>query len=139
MSVIGLSLASESAFAEQGWPLQQNYGRPVYSQRVPYRATPSYTANYAPAAAPARAANVQIDLRVPTGAKVWFDGAATTQTGTSRTFVSAPLTPGSQYSYTVRVQWSVDGQVIERTRDISFMAGDHVQLDFTPTMQTASR
>jgi hypothetical protein len=37
MSVVGLSLASETAFAEQGWPLLQNYGRPVYSNRVPYR------------------------------------------------------------------------------------------------------
>jgi uncharacterized protein (TIGR03000 family) len=80
-----------------------------------------------------------IDLQVPAGAKVYFNGAATKQTGTSRTFVTGHLTPGVQYSYTVRVQWDDGGQVMERNRDISFMAGDQIRLDFTPTSLTAIR
>jgi hypothetical protein len=43
--------------------------------------------------------SAQIELQVPADTQVWFDGEKTTQTGTRRLFVSAPLTLGRQYTY----------------------------------------
>ena len=139
LACLGLLLASQAAFAQQqGWPFLENYGRPTNTTRVVRPATPSYTVT-TPVAIPASGGTFQIDLQVPEGAKVYFNGAATKQSGMSRTFVGPALTPGIQYSYSVRVQWSAGGHLVERTRDISFMAGDHVIVDFTPITQTASR
>ena len=139
LACLGLSLASEAAFAQQqGWPFLENYGRRTNTARVIRAATPSYALT-TPVVAPASAETIQINLQVPEGAKVYFNGAATKQTGMSRTFISSSLIPGIQYGYTVRVQWNEGGRLVERTRDISFMAGDHVSLDFTPSAQTASR
>ena len=135
--IIGLSLTGQAAFAQQqGWLFEPNYGRPTYPTRVVRTYTPSY-ALVAPVA-PATPGTT-IDLQVPAGAKVYFNGTATKQIGASRTFITGPLTPGVQYSYTVRVQWDDGGQVMERNRDISFMAGDQIRLDFTPTSLTAIR
>jgi uncharacterized protein (TIGR03000 family) len=74
---------------------------------------------------------VEITLRVPDGASVWFDGAATKQKGTTRVFVSPALHPGRDYSYDVRVQWQDEGGMVERTRHLKFQAGDHIRVDYT--------
>ena len=115
---------------QQGWLFQENYGRPTVSTHAVRSATPSY-AMTAPVVAPVKTGSIEIDLQVPTDAKVYFNGAATTQTGMSRAFVTAPLTPGYEYSYAIRVQWHEGNRLVERTRDLSFMAGDHVRVDFT--------
>jgi uncharacterized protein (TIGR03000 family) len=139
LAFLGLSLTSASAFAQQqGWLFTENHGQPTNTTRVVRPATPSYAVT-TPLVAPASAGTIHIDLQVPSDAKVYFNGAATKQTGMSRTFVSSPLTPGIQYGYAVRVQWNEGGRLVERTRNISFMASDHASLDFTPTAQTASR
>jgi uncharacterized protein (TIGR03000 family) len=70
-------------------------------------------------------------VTVPADAEVWFDGARTAQAGINREFVSAPLDPGHPYSYRVRVRWSDGGREVDRTRRVTFSAGDHVNLDFT--------
>ena len=135
--LVGMSLTGQAAFAQQqGWLFEPNHGRPSYPSRV----VPTFTPSYAVVAPVAPAMpGTTIDLQVPTGAKVYFNGAATKQTGTSRTFVTGPLTRGFQYSYTLRVQWDDGGQVMDRNREISFMAGDEIRLDFDPTAQTVSR
>jgi uncharacterized protein (TIGR03000 family) len=139
LAFLGLSLTSAPTFAQQqGWLFTENQGRPTNTTRVIRLATPSYAVT-TPVVAPVSAGTIQIDLHVPEGAKVYFNGAATKQTGMSRTFVGSPLSPGIEYGYAVRVQWNEAGRLVERTRDISFMAGDHVILDFTPIAQTASR
>jgi len=139
LACLGLSLASEGAFAQQqGWPFQENQGRSTNTTRVMRPATPSYALT-TPVAAPANAGTIQIDVQVPSDAKIYFNGAATKQTGMSRTFVGSSLVPGFQYGYTVRVQWNEGSRPVERTRNISFMAGDHLSLDFTQAAQTASR
>jgi uncharacterized protein (TIGR03000 family) len=70
-----------------------------------------------------------IRMSVPTGAQVWFDGAATTQTGAVREFVSPSLTPGSEYVYHVRVQWADNGKTVERNRDVKVHSGDRIHLN----------
>jgi uncharacterized protein (TIGR03000 family) len=74
---------------------------------------------------------MRITIRVPAGAKVWFDGEPTAQTGTTRAFVSPPLEPGRDYHYEVRAQWPDGAGTVERTRRLSFRAGDTIALDFS--------
>src|SRR5262249_14362589 len=71
-----------------------------------------------------------IDVQVPAGAEIWFDGARTSQTGPFRQFISPPLTPGRQYAYAVRVRWTEGGRTVERTRRLGLRAGDRVSVDF---------
>jgi uncharacterized protein (TIGR03000 family) len=74
---------------------------------------------------------VQFAITVPADAEVWFDGAKTTQTGSEREFVSPPLHRGQSYSYDVRARWKDGGRQVDRTRRVTFYAGDELTLDFT--------
>src|SRR5262249_9802294 len=96
-------------------------------------ATPpvDYRAYYPSAAAttPPATHTVQIDVTVPTGTDLWFDGVKTRTTGASRRFVSPPLTRGMEYQYTVRAQWMDNGRPVTRTRQVTVHAGDRINLD----------
>ena len=70
-----------------------------------------------------------IRMSVAGEARVWFDGAATSQTGADRTFVSPSLIPGREYVYHLRVQWNDNGKTVERTRDVTVHAGDRINLN----------
>jgi uncharacterized protein (TIGR03000 family) len=74
---------------------------------------------------------VQITIRVPAEAKIWFDGEQTGQTGTTRVFVSPPLELGRDYHYEVRARWQDGEGTVERTRRLSFRAGETIGLDFS--------
>jgi|GEM_PF-5309175 len=75
---------------------------------------------------------VHFAVMVPADAEVWFDGAKTTQAGPDREFISPPLRPGHSYSYDVRARWKDGGREVDRTRRVTFYAGDHLELDFMP-------
>jgi len=62
-------------------------------------------------------------------AQVWFDGAATSQQGMERSFVSPPLQPGT-YTYTIRARWMENGQSFERERQVNVQRGQSVTLSF---------
>ena len=79
--------------------------------------------------APGRAAHFAIT--VTADAEVWFDGAKTTQSGPDREFLSPALRPGQSYSYDVRARWKDGGREVDRTRRVTFYAGDELTLDFT--------
>jgi uncharacterized protein (TIGR03000 family) len=72
---------------------------------------------------------VTIRMQVPGSARIWFDGEATSQTGTDRTFVSPSLPTGREYVYHVRVQWVENDKAVERTRDVTVHAGDRINLN----------
>ncbi len=72
-----------------------------------------------------------ISLHVPTDAQVWFEGKATTQTGTVRQYHSPELTPGKKYHYEVRVRWMKDGKPVEEKRRIEVEAKDWLRFDLT--------
>ena len=73
-----------------------------------------------------------ITVAVPPGAQVWFDGVLTTDTAAVRQFTSPPLTPGVDYAYDVRAQWTDPGGVtVDQTRHLLIHAGDQVTVDFT--------
>jgi uncharacterized protein (TIGR03000 family) len=69
-----------------------------------------------------------IRMQVPEGARIWFNGKATSQTGADRAFETASLTPGREYVYRVRVQWDDNGKAVERKRDLTVHAGDQINL-----------
>ena len=71
---------------------------------------------------------VRVNLRVPSDAKIWFDGSRTNQTGTNRSFESPPLAVGPEYAYQVRIQWKRDGKEVTQTRPINVHAGDVINL-----------
>jgi uncharacterized protein (TIGR03000 family) len=71
---------------------------------------------------------VRVNLRVPSDAKIWFDGSQTNQTGTTRSFESPPLAVGPEYTYQIRIQWKRDGKDVNQTRQINVHAGDVLNL-----------
>jgi uncharacterized protein (TIGR03000 family) len=73
---------------------------------------------------------VHFVVQVPEGAAIWIDGATTGQTGTTRQFVSPPLTPGRTYSYELRVRWTDAGKAVEQTQSVAVRAGDRLNVVF---------
>jgi uncharacterized protein (TIGR03000 family) len=122
----------------------QVYGSPRYGYvpSYPYFVPPNYygpppmnlsTLSYRPAlswGALALPSNAVIQVKVPAGAKVWFDDEPTRQTGTDRVFDSPPLQRGRRYHYTVRARWMDDGKPVTQTRKIYFRASEQVTVDF---------
>ena len=70
-----------------------------------------------------------IRLRVRANAQVWFDGTATTLTGTLRPFIASSLEAGKDYGYEIRVRWTEAGKPVEQTRKITFRSGDRLTLN----------
>ena len=71
-----------------------------------------------------------LSVQVPADATVWVQGAATKQTGTTREFISPPLDPGRDYTYTVKAQWKSGDQNVEQTQTVTVRAGDRSGLLF---------
>jgi uncharacterized protein (TIGR03000 family) len=69
---------------------------------------------------------------LPEDARIWFEDAPTKQTGTLRRFFSPPLTPGKDYTYTVRVQWYEDGRWVSQVHSFPVHAGDIHCIDVIP-------
>jgi uncharacterized protein (TIGR03000 family) len=78
-----------------------------------------------------RRAPAEIEVRVPTGAELWFARAKTKQSGARRVFESPPLDPGQWYGYDVTARWTQDGKPVVRTAHVSVAAGVRVAVDFT--------
>jgi uncharacterized protein (TIGR03000 family) len=72
-----------------------------------------------------------IDVRIHPTAELFFDGVKTTQTGDNRTFLTPPLVPGRDFSYTVQAVWNNRGQTVREQRMLRVRAGDHLRVDFT--------
>jgi uncharacterized protein (TIGR03000 family) len=75
-------------------------------------------------------ARARIDLKVPAGAEVWFDGVKTRQTGNLRQFATPLLPHGGKYCYEVRVMWKDCSGEVTETRRLSLTAGESVSAAF---------
>jgi uncharacterized protein (TIGR03000 family) len=69
-----------------------------------------------------------VNLRVPSGAKIWFNTYQTKQTGTARSFETPPLDAGKEFAYQIQVQWKQDGVNVTQTRQVTVHAGDVINL-----------
>jgi uncharacterized protein (TIGR03000 family) len=73
---------------------------------------------------------VEMILKVPSAAELWFNGTKTAQQAKAvRHFVTPALDPGQDYSYDIRVRWTDDGQPVEQTRRVLVRAGDRMTLN----------
>lgn len=79
---------------------------------------------------PDNAAHLQ--LVVPENAEVLFDGGRTTQTGTTREFISPQLPAGKLFDYTITVRYNdASGKEVTDKRVIHVRANDWFRVDFT--------
>jgi uncharacterized protein (TIGR03000 family) len=111
-----------------GW-----YGYPYYD---PYLYPYGYPGAVPPgpfiasAGGAAASAPVNVTVRVPADADVWFNGALTQQKGASRQFTTAPISADQPYRYEIRAAWEVDGRRVTQTRVVAVHAGENVYVDF---------
>jgi uncharacterized protein (TIGR03000 family) len=139
-------------------PFSGNYWGYSYNEPQVYSfydagaySTPGYTGYYAPAYTGQYAASgtnmryegayessdenlnnpnaISVNVRVPANAKIWFDGQPTQQQGGFRQFISPPVQSGKAYSYTIKAEWTENGQKVEKTKEVNVHAGDRVTLD----------
>jgi uncharacterized protein (TIGR03000 family) len=116
--------------------LNYNYSAPTTIRYAAYEAPqgfppppPIADATPAPTTTEDNAAHLQV--RVPAGADLWFEGVKMPQTGAVREFVSPTLTPGKGYSYEVRARWTEEGRVVDRTRKVRVRANQWAEVDMT--------
>jgi uncharacterized protein (TIGR03000 family) len=69
-------------------------------------------------------------VNLPTEAKVFVNGHATTSEGAQRQFVSRGLEPGQRYAYEVRAQIERDGKTLTETRSVQLTGGLQANLSF---------
>jgi len=107
--------------AEGGYytlPADGNYAAPAAYTAPATKGNGSYTAN-------AEAAPATVNLVVPAGAKVWFDGKEATDTEGKRVFTSQALEPGKTETLSVKVE--MNGSRSEMR--IPIRAGDKMTMD----------
>ncbi len=102
-------------------PLPLDYRRP----------NPAEPPAPAPPQPPARSNVARVWVRVPTGARLWFDGSETKQTGAVRTFKSPPLEPDQLYLYDLKAEWMEGGKPVEKTRTVGVVAGKTTTVDLS--------
>ena len=74
---------------------------------------------------------VYLTVAVPSTAKIFVNGKATTSTGSVREYVSRGLKPGSIYKFDIRAELEAsDGQIIRDSRKLVVRAGDREQVQF---------
>lgn len=105
-------------------------GLPSQPEAIPDEAyLQSYRSRYFNAAS-VRPNAAAIDVRVPAGSQLWFQGQQTRQKGSVRLFASPPLEPGKTYAYKVKAEWTdANGEKVERKRTVQVHAGDYIRLD----------
>jgi uncharacterized protein (TIGR03000 family) len=71
-----------------------------------------------------------VEVELPAGAELWFDGQATTQKGATRTFHTPALEKGLSYHYDVRARWMSGGTAVDQTQRVDVFAGGQVKVVF---------
>ena len=78
-----------------------------------------------------------LQLLVPETAEVLVEGVKTRKTGTVRDFVSPPLIPGRNMTYTIAVRYTdADGKPVEETHSVRVRANDRLRIDCTRPTNT---
>jgi uncharacterized protein (TIGR03000 family) len=74
--------------------------------------------------------SASVRVRLPASARLYFEGVPTSQTGTSREFVTPPLISGQNYRYILKAVWEEDGQPVVQERQVYIKAGDQLDVAF---------
>lgn len=76
-------------------------------------------------------------LLVPEKAEVVVEGVKTRKTGTVRDFISPPLTPGRNMTYTIVVRYTdAEGKPVEENHSVRVRANDRLRIDCTRPTNT---
>jgi uncharacterized protein (TIGR03000 family) len=94
----------------------------------PRQVTISDTTPVAPGARPA-GETARINVLVPSEAVLTIQGQRMTQTGSYREFVSPPLVPGQDYTYTIRATWDENGRERSQERTVHVASGSRIDVD----------
>ena len=94
----------------------------------PRQVTISETTPAAPSAQPP-GETARVNVLVPSEAVLTIQGQRMTQTGSYREFVSPPLVPGRDYTYTFRATWNENGRDVARERTVHVAAGSRIDVD----------
>jgi len=110
------------------------YGGYDYGYVPSYYPPPDDQRSYYPppqaAVPPPAPATATIELYVPPSAEVWFQGKKTTQTGTLRRFVTPPFSPGTTFTYELRIRYTdASGEVQDQTRSVTVQPGQQLILN----------
>jgi len=89
--------------------------------------------NLRPAAdAPTKATPGKVEVKVPDGAEVWFDGVKSSETGSVRQFESPPIEPGETRACKVRARWKGAAQDTDEIRHVTLRPGQRLTVDLMP-------
>jgi uncharacterized protein (TIGR03000 family) len=84
--------------------------------------------------------SARITVRLPASAALYVDGERCPLTSGTRTFTTAALQPGREYTYTLEAEYQRDGQTRRESRQVRFSAGQDVSVSFGgAATATASR
>jgi uncharacterized protein (TIGR03000 family) len=77
-----------------------------------------------------RARSGHITVKLPRGAKLWFNGKKTATRGRRRQFQTPLLEPGREYVYEIRARWLKKGRPVSQGRKVRVTAGARIHVDF---------
>lgn len=95
---------------------------------VPAKETPAPAKPEAVSALPATRA--QLVVRVPTDAKLFADGQATTLAGVERTFLTPEIAAGKDFQYTLQVEYTDNGAAKVDRQQVVVRGGHRTVVDF---------
>ena len=124
------------------YPYAPGFNQPGL-QPAPFTSSPNlYSAYSAPGSASAPGETIlntalrplqmvaYVNVWVPAGAELRFEGVSTEPRGSFRHFATPPLVPGREYTYDISATWNENGQQVSRTRHVAIRAGDRIYVDF---------
>jgi uncharacterized protein (TIGR03000 family) len=81
----------------------------------------------------------QVVVRVPIDAKLFADDQATQLTGPERVFLTPDLSAGRDFQYTLKVEYTANGETKSDSKQVVVRAGHRTVIDFaTPTAEKAT-
>ncbi|QDV71439.1 hypothetical protein Poly24_51750 [Rosistilla carotiformis] len=86
--------------------------------------TPVEGASYHQTQSTTSSSEALLTMQVPADANVYVNGSKTSSTGEHRQFVSRGLTPGYSYSYDVRIEHTVNGQLVSESKVVRLHGGE---------------
>jgi uncharacterized protein (TIGR03000 family) len=79
-----------------------------------------------------------LTVQVPTDAKIFVNGVATTSEGAERNYVSRDLRPGFNYTYELRAEFVREGKPVTETKSVTLTAGQTARVDFEAVKTAAA-
>jgi uncharacterized protein (TIGR03000 family) len=124
-----------NSYGNYGSQYQRGFRGNSYYNTVPYNTVPYYTTPETTTSLYTPSDTSQIatlNVQLPTSdAQLWLNDTFTTSpTGMDRQFQSPPLDPAKNYSYTVKIRWTDDGKVMEKTKDVKVEPGKTSTVSF---------